>query len=113
MLPDVIAGDDENAFDLAGMVLGYVKGKPILGNAIRPGDVILGIESSGLHSNGYTLARKVLLSKYSVDDNADHLVQTVGEELLVPYSPHFPRRGAACDAGLRLQVLSSVPTLTF
>jgi phosphoribosylformylglycinamidine cyclo-ligase len=84
VLPDVIAGDDENAFDLAGMVLGYVKGKPILGNAIRPGDVILGVESSGLHSNGYTLARKVLLSKYSVDDNADHLVQTVGEELLVP-----------------------------
>jgi phosphoribosylformylglycinamidine cyclo-ligase len=44
----------------------------------------LGVESSGLHSNGYTLARKVLLSKYAVDDNAEHLVQTVGEELLVP-----------------------------
>jgi len=84
VLPDVIAGDNENAFDLAGMVMGIVKGKPILGNAIKPGDVILGIESSGLHSNGYTLARKVLLSKYSVDDNADHLVQTVGEELLIP-----------------------------
>src|SRR5687767_7236591 len=83
VLPDVIAGD-ENAFDLAGMVMGVVKGKPILGIAIKPGDVILGIESSGLHSNGYTLARKVLLSKYSVDDNADHLVQTVGEELLIP-----------------------------
>jgi phosphoribosylformylglycinamidine cyclo-ligase len=83
VLPDVIAGE-ENAFDLAGMVMGVVKGKPILGSAIRPGDVILGVESSGLHSNGYTLARKVLLSKYSVDDNADHLVQTVGEELLVP-----------------------------
>ena len=82
-LPDVIAGE-ENAFDLAGMVMGVVKGKPILGSAIKPGDVILGVESSGLHSNGYTLARKVLLSKYSVDDNADHLVQTVGEELLIP-----------------------------
>jgi phosphoribosylformylglycinamidine cyclo-ligase len=42
------------------------------------------VESSGLHSNGYTLARKVLLSKYSVDENAEHLVQTVGEELLTP-----------------------------
>lgn len=83
VLPDVIAGE-ENAFDLAGMVMGVVKNKPILGAAIKPGDVILGIESSGLHSNGYTLARKVLLSKYSVDDNADHLVQTVGEELLIP-----------------------------
>lgn len=85
ILPDVITGEGENAFDLAGMVMGVVvKGKPILGSAIKPGDVILGVESSGLHSNGYTLARKVLLSKYSVDDNAEHLVQTVGEELLIP-----------------------------
>jgi phosphoribosylformylglycinamidine cyclo-ligase len=83
VLPDVIAGE-ENAFDLAGMVMGVVKGKPILGAAIKQGDIILGVESSGLHSNGYTLARKVLLSKYSVDDNADHLVQSVGEELLIP-----------------------------
>ena len=83
ILPDLIAGD-ENAFDLAGMVMGAVKGRPLLGNAIRPGDLIVGVESSGLHSNGYTLARKVLLSRYSVDDNAEHLVQTVGEELLVP-----------------------------
>jgi phosphoribosylformylglycinamidine cyclo-ligase len=79
----VIAGE-ENAFDLAGMVMGLVKGKPVFGAAIKPGDIILGVESSGLHSNGYTLARKVLLSKYSVDDNADHLMQTVGEELLIP-----------------------------
>jgi phosphoribosylformylglycinamidine cyclo-ligase len=82
ILPDVIAGE-ENAFDLAGTVMGVVKGKPIMGGAIRSGDIILGVESSGLHSNGYTLARKVLLSKYSVDDSADHFVQTVGEELLV------------------------------
>ena len=84
VLQDIIAGDSENAFDLAGMVMGVVRGKPILGEMIKPGDIILGVESSGLHSNGYTLARKVLLSKYSVDDNADHLVQTVGEELLIP-----------------------------
>lgn len=83
ILPDVIAGE-ENAFDLAGMVMGVVKGRPIMGGAIKPGDIILGVESSGLHSNGYTLARKVLLSKYSVDDSADHLVQTLGEELLIP-----------------------------
>lgn len=84
VLPDVISGEGENAFDLAGMVMGIVRGRPIMGSAVRPGDVILGVESSGLHSNGYTLARKALLSKYSVDDNAEHLVQTVGEELLVP-----------------------------
>jgi phosphoribosylformylglycinamidine cyclo-ligase len=85
ILPDVIAGDFENAFDLAGMVMGVVKdNKPILGDTIKPGHIILGVESSGLHSNGYTLARKVLLTKYSIDDNADHLVQTVGEDLLIP-----------------------------
>jgi phosphoribosylformylglycinamidine cyclo-ligase len=84
VLPDIITGDSENAFDLAGMVMGVVGCKPILGEKITPGDIILGVESSGLHSNGYTLARKVLLSKYSVDDTADHLVQTVGEELLIP-----------------------------
>jgi phosphoribosylformylglycinamidine cyclo-ligase len=85
VLRDMITGgDNENAFDLAGMVMGVVRGKPILGEKVKPGDIILGVESSGLHSNGYTLARKVLLSKYSVDDNADHLVQTVGEELLMP-----------------------------
>jgi phosphoribosylformylglycinamidine cyclo-ligase len=83
IIPEIISGE-ENAFDLAGMVLGTVKGRPILGNTIKPGDLILGVESSGIHSNGYTLARKVLLSKYSVDDNAEHLVQTVGEELLIP-----------------------------
>ena len=84
VLQDIIAGDSENAFDLAGMVMGVVRGRAILGDMIKPGDIILGVESSGLHSNGYTLARKVLLSKYSVYDNADHLVQTVGEELLIP-----------------------------
>lgn len=84
ILPDIIAGDAENAFDLAGMAMGMVKGRPTLGASIKPGDVIVGVESSGLHSNGYTLARKVLLGKYSVDDSAEHLVQTVGEELLTP-----------------------------
>jgi phosphoribosylformylglycinamidine cyclo-ligase len=84
ILPDVIAGDIQNAFDLAGMVMGLVKGKPILGDTIKPGDIILGVESNGLHSNGYSLARKVLLSKYSVNDNANYLMHTVGEELLKP-----------------------------
>jgi len=84
VLQEIITGDGENAFDLAGTVMGIVRGKPILGEMIKPGDIILGVESSGLHSNGYTLARKVLLSKYSLDDHADHLVQTVGEELLMP-----------------------------
>lgn len=83
VLPDVITGEGEDAFDLAGTVMGMVE-KQVLGNLIRPGDIILGVESSGLHSNGYSLARKVLLSRYSVDDTPEHLIQTVGEELLTP-----------------------------
>ncbi|HYZ94894.1 MAG TPA: AIR synthase-related protein, partial [Nitrososphaeraceae archaeon] len=47
-------------------------------------DVILGVESSGLHSNGYSLARKVLLSKYSIRDQPDYLSRPLGEEMLVP-----------------------------
>src|SRR5690242_20127704 len=85
ILPDLINGEDKNTFDLVGMVLGIVdKPNIILGDKIKTGDIILGVESSGLHSNGYTLARKVLLSKYSVEDTAPYLIHTVGEELLVP-----------------------------
>src|SRR5690349_14202318 len=85
ILPDLINGEDKNTFDLVGMVLGIVdKPNIILGDKIKIDDIILGVESSGLHSNGYTLARKVLLSKYSVDDTAPHLVHTVGEEMLTP-----------------------------
>ena len=85
VLPDLINDTSENAFDLAGTALGVTE-RPnlILGDKIKTGDIILGVESSGLHSNGYTLARKVLLSKYSVDDVAHHLIRTIGEELLVP-----------------------------
>jgi phosphoribosylformylglycinamidine cyclo-ligase len=87
ILPDLISGfDDDIAFDLAGMVLGSVskKSELVLGEGITVGDVILGVESSGIHSNGYTLARKVLLSKYSLDDIPAYLHNTVGEELLTP-----------------------------
>lgn len=84
ILPDIISGGADSAFDLAGTVLGVVKGEPILGKSIRPGDVVMGVESSGLHSNGYSLARKVLLSKYALEDTPEGLLQTVGEELLTP-----------------------------
>jgi len=87
VLPDLISGfDDGNAFDLAGMVLGSVarKSELVLGQRITVGDVILGVESSGLHSNGYTLARKVLLSKYSLDEIPGYMLRTLGEELLTP-----------------------------
>jgi len=81
-LPDMIKG-----FDLAGTAIGFVeKEKIITGDSIQPGDVIFGIPSSGIHSNGLTLARKVVESSgMSYDDEFDGRVEkTIGEELLTP-----------------------------
>jgi phosphoribosylformylglycinamidine cyclo-ligase len=81
ILPDIITGDDpDKAFDLAGTILGLVNGKGCLGNKI--GDIILGINSSSLHSNCYSLARKILLGKYSIHDRPQHLSNSIEEMLL-------------------------------
>jgi len=83
IMPDVITGG-RFAFDLAGMVVGLLtKKQMILGNKIRHGDVIIGVKSSGLHSNGYSLARKVLLSKYSLQDKIKGIGR-LGNALLTP-----------------------------
>ena len=74
-------------YDLAGFVVGVVeKSKIINGSTIQPGDVILGLPSSGLHSNGYSLARKLLfeVGGHTVDTKLDELDCTLGEELLKP-----------------------------
>jgi phosphoribosylformylglycinamidine cyclo-ligase len=77
-LPEIVKG-----FDLAGFTIGVVDiDKIITGENITPGDVVVGLESSGIHSNGLTLARKVLLDKYDVNDKLNE--KTVGEELLTP-----------------------------
>ncbi|HET7643505.1 MAG TPA: phosphoribosylformylglycinamidine cyclo-ligase [Nitrososphaeraceae archaeon] len=84
IVPELLAGNEENTFDLAGTALGIIQNKkPLLGNNIKVGDVILGLESSGLHSNGYTLARQIL-KKYSIDEIPEFLDRSVGEELLIP-----------------------------
>jgi len=83
IMPDVIEGKGF-AFDLAGMVVGLLSKKDmVLGNRIKSGDVIIGAKSSGIHSNGYSLARKALLTKYSVRDKVKG-VGTVGDALLTP-----------------------------
>lgn len=77
----------ENEYDIAGFVVGVVDRTNILdGSGIKPGDCLIGLPSSGLHSNGYSLARKVLLevAGYKVDAFLPELERTVGEEMLEP-----------------------------
>ena len=77
----------KDEFDLAGFAVGIVDKKDIIdGKNVRPGDVLIGIESNGLHSNGYSLARKVLLGKnrFKLEDKPKPLGKTLGEELLKP-----------------------------
>jgi len=82
-MPDVIEGKGF-AFDLAGMVVGLVEKKElVLGNKIKSGDVIIGANSTGIHSNGYSLARKALLNKYSIKDKVKG-VGIIGDALLKP-----------------------------
>ncbi len=83
-LRDVIRG-----FDLVGMALGRVDlDKIIDGKAIAPGDVVIGVKSNGLHSNGYSLARRALFEtgRLGIDQKFDELETTLGEELLRPTS---------------------------
>ena len=87
ILSDIITGQKkDHNFDLAGMVLGILenKEKMILGDNIRHGDIIIGIKSSGIHSNGLTLAREVLLKQHSINDKPDFITKSIGTELLTP-----------------------------
>ena len=59
ILPDMIKGG-KKPFDLAATCVGVVEGEPLTGVKMKPGDILIGLESSGIHSNGYTLARKML-----------------------------------------------------
>ena len=78
-LPDIIKG-----FDLAGTALGIKQaGTLIDGSKIEVGDSIIGLESNGIHSNGFTLARKVLFSKYGISHVLNSNI-SLGDELLKP-----------------------------
>jgi phosphoribosylformylglycinamidine cyclo-ligase len=107
-LPEVIGSDgkvpgDERAFDLVGTCIGTVKpAEIVLGDALAPGDAILGIASSGIHSNGLTLARRVLLDTggYDLGDFVGVLGRSLGEELLQPTEIYVRAVEALWSAGV-------------
>ena len=79
-MPDLY---QENDYDISGTIVGIVERERIIdGKKISKGDVLIGLKSSGLHTNGYSLARKVLLSNFKIDDYFQELGCTLGEELL-------------------------------
>jgi phosphoribosylformylglycinamidine cyclo-ligase len=76
-----------NEYDMAGFTVGLVdNGKIVDGSEIRPGNQIIGVASSGLHSNGYSLVRKICFEvlKLGIEDQVPELGQTLGEALITP-----------------------------
>lgn len=81
----------QSEYDLAGTIVGAVeKSKMINGSRIEAGDVLVGVSSGGLHTNGFTLARKVLFPQFKLDDYIDELGCTLGEELLKVHVNYYP-----------------------
>ena len=80
-MPGIYAGDD---FDLAGTIVGVVEKEHILSREnVAAGDILIGLPSTGLHTNGFSLARKALVEKYGVDATPSELAgETIGEALL-------------------------------
>ncbi len=73
----------DGEYDISGTIVGVVeKDKIINGKNIQRGDVLIGLKSNGLHTNGYSLARAVLLNKFKIDSYFPELNSTLGEELL-------------------------------
>jgi len=84
---------EEAEYDLAGFTVGVVdRGKMIDGSRIVPGDVVIGLMSTGLHSNGYSLARKIFfeLNDFDPGDRLRGLSATLGDELLTPTEIYAP-----------------------
>lgn len=97
-----------SGFDLAGTAIGTVPlEKVIIGEDVQPGEVVVGLASSGIHSNGLTLARRILLhdAKLTVESYLQEFGRTVGEELLEPTRIYVPEITAMFAAGVRLKAL--------
>lgn len=90
-------------YDLAGFIVGVVDKKNVIdGKGVEPGDVVLGIPSTGLQTNGYSLARKLFfeVGNYKVDTFVDELDTTVGEALLATHSSFLPQIGPMLAGGM-------------
>ena len=100
----------EDEYDLAGFAVGVVDQKDLItGEQIRPGDVLVGIASSGVHSNGFSLVRKVFeMTKEILDTYYEELGATLGETLLAPTRIYVRALRAVKDAGVTIKGCSHI-----
>ena len=100
----------EDEYDLAGFAVGVVERKDLItGENIKPGDVLVGIASSGVHSNGFSLVRKVFdMTKESLDTYYDELGKTLGEALLAPTRIYVKAMKSVKNAGVKVKGCSHI-----
>lgn len=100
----------EDEYDLAGFTVGIVDEKDLItGENIRPGDVLIGIASSGVHSNGFSLVRKVFdMTRESLNTYYDELGKTLGEALIEPTRIYVKALRAVKDAGVTIKGCSHI-----
>lgn len=93
----------DGEYDVAGFIVGVVDRKKVIdGHSIAPGDVVLGLPSVGLHTNGYSLARKLFfeVAGYRTDTYLDELCETVGAALLKPHLSYLRALEGLLDSGV-------------
>jgi phosphoribosylformylglycinamidine cyclo-ligase len=100
----------EDEYDLAGFAVGVVDRKDMItGENIKPGDTLIGIASTGVHSNGFSLVRKVFdMSKESLDTYYDELGKTLGEALIAPTRIYVKGLKAVKNAGVTIKGCSHI-----
>ena len=100
----------EDEYDLAGFAVGVVDEKDIITGAdVKAGDVLIGMASSGVHSNGFSLVRKIFeMTKESLDTYYDELGKTLGEALLAPTRIYVKALCSVKEAGVRIKACSHI-----
>ena len=100
----------EEEYDLAGFAVGIVDEKDtITGQDLKAGDVLIGVASSGVHSNGFSLVRKIFeMTKESLDTYYDELGKTLGEALLTPTRIYVKAMKSMKDAGVKVKACSHI-----